>query len=42
MTYEWDGQRAKRTFIWKTVSILVATLVSVGVPIWIVLTALHY
>lgn len=42
MTYEWDAQRARRALIFRTASVVAATLVSVGVPMSIVIAALRY
>lgn len=42
MAYEWDVQRAKRDRFWKVTTMLVATLVTTGVPTVIVLAAMTY
>lgn len=42
MAYEWNARRARRTIIVRTASIIAATIVSVGVPLYIVIAALKY
>lgn len=42
MAYEWSEQRAKRDRLWKVTTMLVATLLTAGIPTMIVLAAMAY
>ena len=42
MVYEWDEQRARRAYSIKLLSVIVATLATVGLPVWFALTAMGF
>ncbi len=40
MVYEWDGRKARRTYMFKFAAIILATLVTAGLPAYIVAMAI--
>lgn len=42
MAYEWSEQRARRDRLWRVTTMLVATLVTAGIPTVIVFAAMRY
>ncbi|WP_280954507.1 hypothetical protein [Metarhizobium album] len=40
MVYEWDGSRARRSYLVKVGIVLLATVVTAGLPLWMVVNAM--
>ena len=40
MAYEWDGERARRSYVLKVGVVLLATLVTSGLPVWMIIKAM--